>query len=99
MQIENNLNDSILNFEMNVECRNEPIRRKMHYIHLKVKSDKYDNLCEYMKKYCNKVIYTRKKIPRIHGCGANHGVCKLCKPIRDIRKKENKWKKSYDMDN
>ena len=99
MLIENYLNDSIADFEMNVDCNEEPIRRKMNYVKLNVTSIKYDTLCEFMKKYCNTGIYTRKKIPRIHGCGANHGVCKLCKPRRDLQKKENEWKKSYNMNN
>lgn len=77
-----------------------PIKRKMKVVNLLVTSEKYERLPEYLKKYCNKEVSTLKNITRIHGCGANHGVCSLCGKGKDQKRfhKENEWKKKYDRD-
>ena len=45
----------------------------MKRVNLCVTLERYESLPDYMKKYCNTNVYTNKKIPRIHGCGAYHG--------------------------
>ncbi len=81
--------------EFNHEIDQTPIERKMKYVCLKVSEEKYKHIPTYMQKYCNQEVYTIKDIPRIHGCGANHGTCILRGKQKKNKKihKERLWKK------
>ena len=82
--------------EFNENIEFAPIERKMNKVHIVVSAEKFKHIPEYMKKYCDGEVYTRKKMPRVHGCGCNHGSCKLCDtPSKKIHK-ERIWSKSFE---
>jgi hypothetical protein len=84
--------------EYNETINFDPIKRKMHIVNLRVTPDRYKSLPDYLKKYCNTNVSTIKNVPRINGCGANHGICTTCgKGTNEKRMhKERESKKKYD---
>lgn len=81
--------------EFNHEIDNTPIERKMKRVNIHVTSKKYEHVRPYMQKYCNNEVFTTKDVPRVHGCGANHGTCILCgtSERNKSRHKLRIWKK------